>query len=38
MSLNVKNFTNKLYFVAANGVGCFVGERLGACLTVKHHQ
>jgi iron complex outermembrane receptor protein len=38
LSLNVKNFTNKLYFVAANGAGGFVGEGLGAYLTVKYHQ
>ena len=38
VSLNVKNFTNKLYFVAANGAGGFVGEGLGAYLTVKYHQ
>ena len=38
VALNVKNFTNKLYFVAANGAGGFVGEGLGAYLTVKYHQ
>ena len=38
VSLNVKNFTNKLYYVAANGAGGFVGEGLGAYLTVKYHQ
>jgi len=38
VSLNVKNFTNKLYFVAANGAGGFVGEGLGAYLTLKYHQ
>jgi len=38
VSLNVKNFANKLYFVAANGAGGFVGEGLGAYLTVKYHQ
>jgi iron complex outermembrane receptor protein len=38
VALNIKNFTNKLYFVAANGAGGFVGEGLGAYLTVKYHQ
>ena len=38
VQLNVKNFTNKLYFVAANGAGGFVGEGLGAFLTVRYHQ
>jgi iron complex outermembrane recepter protein len=38
VALNVKNFTNKLYFVAANGAGGFVGEGLGAYLTVRYHQ
>ena len=38
VALNVKNFTNKLYFVAANGAGGFVGEGLGAYLTVKYRQ
>ncbi len=38
VQLNVKNFTNKLYFVAANGAGGFVGEGLGAYLTVKYHE
>ena len=38
VTLNVKNFTNKLYFVAANGAGGFVGEGLGAYLTLKYHQ
>jgi iron complex outermembrane recepter protein len=38
VALNVKNFTNKLYFIAANGAGGFVGEGLGAYLTVKYHQ
>jgi iron complex outermembrane receptor protein len=34
----VKNFTNERYFVAANGAGGFVGEGLGAFLTVRYHQ
>jgi iron complex outermembrane receptor protein len=38
VQLNVKNFTNKLYFVAANGAGGFVGEGLSAFLTVRCHQ
>jgi iron complex outermembrane receptor protein len=38
VALNVKNFANKLYFVAANGAGGFVGEGLGAYLTVKYHE
>jgi len=38
VALNVKNFTNRLYFVAANGAGGFVGEGLGAYLTVKYHE
>jgi iron complex outermembrane recepter protein len=38
VALNVKNFTNERYFVAANGAGGFVGEGLGAYLTVKYHQ
>ena len=38
VSLNVKNFTNKLSFVTPNGAGGFVGEGLGAYLTVKYQQ
>jgi iron complex outermembrane recepter protein len=38
VALNVKNFTNKLYFIAANGAGGFVGEGLGAYLTLRYHQ
>ena len=38
VQLNVKNFTNRLYFVAANGAGGFVGEGLGAFLTVRYHE
>jgi iron complex outermembrane receptor protein len=38
VQLNVKNFTNERYFVAANGAGGFVGEGLGAFLTVRYHQ
>lgn len=38
VTMNVKNFTNKLYFVAANGAGGFVGEGLGAYLTVRYHE
>jgi len=38
VALNVKNFANKRYFVPANGAGDFVGEGLGAYLTIKHHQ
>jgi iron complex outermembrane recepter protein len=37
-ALNVKNFTNQLYFVAANGAGGFVGEGLGAYLTIRYRQ
>jgi len=38
VALNVKNFTDKLYFVAANGAGGFVGEGLGAYLTLRYHE
>jgi iron complex outermembrane recepter protein len=38
VALNVKNITNERYFVAANGAGGFVGEGLGAFLTVRYHQ
>jgi len=38
VSLNVKNFTNERYFVAANGAGGFVGEGLSAFLTVRYHE
>lgn len=38
VALNVKNFANKRYFVPANSAGDFVGEGLGAYLTIKHHQ
>jgi iron complex outermembrane receptor protein len=38
VALNVKNFTNERYFVAANGAGGFVGEGLSAFLTVKYHE
>jgi iron complex outermembrane receptor protein len=38
VQLNVKNITNERYFVAANGAGGFVGEGLGAYLTVRYHQ
>ncbi len=38
VALNVKNFTNERYFVAANGAGGFVGEGLGALLTVRYHE
>jgi iron complex outermembrane receptor protein len=37
-ALNIKNFTNQLYFVAANGAGGFVGEGLGAYVTVRYRQ
>jgi iron complex outermembrane receptor protein len=37
-TLNVKNLTNQLYYVAANGAGGFVGEGLGAYLTVRYRQ
>jgi len=30
IDLNVHNITNERYFVAANGAGAFVGERLSA--------
>jgi iron complex outermembrane recepter protein len=38
VALNVKNITNERYFVAANGAGGFVGEGLGAFVTVRYHQ
>jgi iron complex outermembrane recepter protein len=38
VALNVKNFTNERYFIAANGAGGFVGEGLGAYLTVRYRQ
>jgi iron complex outermembrane receptor protein len=38
VALNVKNFTNERYFIAANGAGGFVGEGLGAFLTVAYRQ
>jgi iron complex outermembrane receptor protein len=38
VALNVKNITNERYFVAANGAGGFVGEGLGAFLTVRYHE
>ena len=38
VQLNVKNITNERYFIAANGAGGFVGEGLGAFLTVRYHQ
>jgi iron complex outermembrane recepter protein len=38
VSLNVKNITNERYFIAANGAGGFVGEGLGAYLTVRYHE
>jgi iron complex outermembrane recepter protein len=38
VQLNVKNITNERYFIAANGAGGFVGEGLGAYLTVRYHQ
>jgi iron complex outermembrane receptor protein len=38
VALNVKNFTNERYFIAANGAGGFVGEGLGAYLTVRYHE
>jgi iron complex outermembrane recepter protein len=38
VALNVKNITNERYFIAANGAGGFVGEGLGAFLTVRYHQ
>jgi iron complex outermembrane receptor protein len=34
VSLNVKNITNERYFVAANAAGAYVGEPLGAFVTV----
>jgi iron complex outermembrane receptor protein len=37
-ALNVKNFTNQLYFVAANGAGGFVGEGLAAYVTVRYRE
>ena len=38
VALNVKNITNERYFIAANGAGGFVGEGLGAFVTVRYHQ
>ncbi|WP_197684976.1 TonB-dependent receptor [Bradyrhizobium canariense] len=38
VALNVKNITNERYFVAANGAGGFVGEGLGAFVTVRYHE
>src|SRR5665213_1730483 len=38
VALNVKNITNERYFVAANGAGGFVGEGLGAYLTVRYKE
>jgi iron complex outermembrane recepter protein len=38
VALNVKNITNERYFIAANGAGGFVGQGLGAFLTVRYHQ
>jgi iron complex outermembrane receptor protein len=34
IALNVKNFTNERYFIAANGAGGYVGEPLSAFVTV----
>jgi iron complex outermembrane recepter protein len=38
VALNVKNITNETYFIAANGAGGFVGQGLGAFLTVRYHE
>jgi iron complex outermembrane recepter protein len=38
VALNVKNITNERYFVAANGAGGFVGEGLGAYVTLRYRQ
>jgi iron complex outermembrane recepter protein len=38
ISLNVKNFTNQRYYVAANEAGAFVGESLSAFLRVYIKQ
>ena len=38
VALNVKNITNERYFIAANGAGGFVGEGLGAYLTVRYKE
>jgi iron complex outermembrane recepter protein len=38
VQLNVRNFTNERYFIAANGAGGFVGEGLSAFLTVRYHE
>ena len=38
VALNVKNFTDQLYFVAANGAGGFVGDGLAAYLTVRYRE
>ena len=34
VALNIKNFTNERYYLAANGAGGFVGEPLSAFVTV----
>jgi iron complex outermembrane receptor protein len=38
ISLNVKNFTNQRYYVAANAAGAFVGEPLSAFIRVTVKQ
>ncbi len=38
VALNIKNITNERYFVAANGVGGFVGQGLSAFLTIRYHE
>jgi iron complex outermembrane receptor protein len=38
VAVNVKNFTNERYFVAANAAGGFVGEGLGAFVNVHYRQ
>ena len=38
VALNIKNFTNERYFIAANGAGGLVGEGLGALLTIAYRQ
>ena len=38
VALNIKNFTNERYFIAANGAGGLVGEGLSAFLTIAYRQ
>ncbi len=38
VALNVKNFTNERYFIAANAAGAYQGEGLGAFVNVHYRQ